>query len=84
MQFICFINFLVLGDCVCFDGFGDTDCAIDLRVPPRFSHTPGDCDFFKRPCRATPVYGGLFLDGQNLTCRVQVVEVSFHVMIVSG
>ena len=49
-------------------------------MPPRFSGTPGDCDFFKRPCRATPVYGGLFLDGQNLTCRVQVVEVCLLVV----
>ena len=64
------------GECVCFDGFGDTDCAIDLRKPPKFSRTPGDCDFSKRPCRATPVYGGLFMDSQNLTCKVQPAEVS--------
>ena len=34
------------------------------------------CDMFYRPCAASIVYADLFIDSVNLTCQVQLLNVS--------
>ena len=71
--------FNFLGQCICDDGFGTSDCSVNLRAPPEVFGLGGDgvCDISQQPCQIVSVYGSNLLDTASLTCKVTKKKASF-------
>lgn len=76
---------IVLGVCICRDGYGASDCSYDLSVPPDvFSIDIGSGDICEKSnCNEVFVDGDGFLNTETLTCRLQQFFVSRHIFHLS-
>ncbi|KAL3870469.1 hypothetical protein ACJMK2_038524, partial [Sinanodonta woodiana] len=68
----------VNGSCICDAGYGSYDCSLDLSEPPDiFGLLDGGlCDERHLECKEAFVYGEIFAEGENLTCRIKPFIVS--------
>ncbi|KAK3593671.1 hypothetical protein CHS0354_013567 [Potamilus streckersoni] len=60
------------GTCICDSGYGAADCSLDLSQPPELFGLldNGLCDEHHVECDQAFVYGEIFAEGENLTCRI--------------
>ncbi|KAL3871227.1 hypothetical protein ACJMK2_039235 [Sinanodonta woodiana] len=68
----------VNGTCICDAGYGSYDCSLDLSEPPDIFGLLDDglCDERHLECKDAFVYGEIFAEGENLTCRIKPFIVS--------
>ena len=69
---------MAIGECICDDGYAGIDCSAETDHVPVLYALPqgGLCDIATRPCQATPVYADMFIETDNLTCKVEIFDVS--------
>ena len=67
------------GVCSCDDGYTDTDCGVNYNHVPVLFDLPfgGLCDVNTRICADFPVFGDLFVEVENITCRLVFKDVSY-------
>ena len=66
------------GICECSENYTGSDCSEDVHHVPTIYDLAqnGFCDRYYQPCRQFPVYGDFFHQGNNVTCQLQVQDVS--------
>ena len=71
------------GECSCEDGYTDTDCGVNLNHVPVLNDLPfsGLCDVSTRACADFPVFGDLFVEVHNISCRVIFKTVSTYCLL---
>lgn len=71
-----FITYII-GNCSCLEGYGASDCSINLAVPPRIESLldGGLCDERKTPCSFLYVFGEVFI-GNEVICRLLEFQVN--------
>ena len=76
--------FVITGKCVCNDGFGSTDCSLNLNRPPLVEGLIDDglCDEHELECSHVFVYGQTFVNSQNLTCRLEEFQVRIRTIAI--
>lgn len=79
LQYYNVITKIVLGECICKDGYGASDCSYDLSIPPDLYSIDigsGDiCDI--KNCEEVFIEGDGFLKTSTLSCRLQQFYVSY-------
>ncbi|KAJ8302826.1 hypothetical protein KUTeg_019222, partial [Tegillarca granosa] len=67
----------VKGNCVCINGYGSSDCSLDLNAPPEVNginiDEGGICDV--EHCEKAYVSGDDFIDSLDLKCRIQKISI---------
>ncbi|XP_070555605.1 von Willebrand factor D and EGF domain-containing protein-like [Ptychodera flava] len=66
------------GVCDCSDGYGGTDCSVDLATAPELyrSGRSGLCDSSVQSCSYVSIYGDNFMESSGLTCHVTPIMIS--------
>ncbi|XP_077990883.1 von Willebrand factor D and EGF domain-containing protein-like [Glandiceps talaboti] len=66
------------GMCDCFDGYGGTDCSVDLNKAPVLyrSGQSGLCDHNIDSCTYVSFFGDNFVEADDLTCHVTTIEIT--------
>ena len=70
--------FHILGTCSCMEGYGASDCSLDINKPPRLQEIlhKGLCDENVTECTHVYLFGEVFV-GTNLTCKLQRFTVRY-------